>query len=82
VAAPVGDHRRELNSGELTECGLALSIRRFEGPIRRTREGGSKWEPIKILLEGDGNSNKMNTGQTSEHHPSERSLLVKVGNFH
>jgi hypothetical protein len=31
-----------------------------EGPIRRTREGGSEWEPIKILLEGDGNSNKMN----------------------
>jgi hypothetical protein len=22
---------------------------------------GSEWEPIKILLEGDGNSNKMNT---------------------
>jgi hypothetical protein len=28
-----------------------------EGPIRRTREGGSEWEPIKILLEGDGDSN-------------------------
>jgi hypothetical protein len=25
-----------------------------------TREGGSEWEPIKILLEGDRNSNKMN----------------------
>jgi hypothetical protein len=22
--------------------------------------GGSEWEPIKILLEGDQNSNKMN----------------------
>jgi hypothetical protein len=31
-----------------------------EGPIRRTREGGSEWEPIKILLYGDGNSYKMN----------------------
>jgi hypothetical protein len=32
-----------------------------EGPIRRTREGGgSEWETIKILLEGDGGSNKMN----------------------
>jgi photosystem II stability/assembly factor-like uncharacterized protein len=31
-----------------------------EGPIRRTREGGSEWEPIKILLDGDRNSNKMN----------------------
>jgi hypothetical protein len=38
-----------------------VSIRYYEGPIRRTREGGSEWEPIKILLEGDGNSNKMNT---------------------
>jgi hypothetical protein len=25
-----------------------------------TREGGSEWEPIKILLEGDWNSSKMN----------------------
>jgi hypothetical protein len=35
----------------------------FEGPKRRTREGGggSEWEPIKILLEGDRGSNKMNT---------------------
>jgi hypothetical protein len=29
----------------------------IEGPIRRTRQGGSEWEPIKILLEGDGTSN-------------------------
>jgi hypothetical protein len=94
-------------------------------------EGGSEWEPIKILLEGDGNSNKTNsasntrhrlttqvglvhtvtevilnlgtksqphrpenaaehqnsspltnTGQTGEHHWSDRSLLVKPGDFH
>jgi hypothetical protein len=33
-----------------------------EGPIRRTREGGgSEWEPIKILLEGDVDSYKTNT---------------------
>jgi hypothetical protein len=37
------------------------SFEGIEGPIRRTREGGSEWELIKILLEGDGNSNKMNT---------------------
>jgi hypothetical protein len=37
----------------------------FEGPIRRTKEGGSEWEPIKILLEGDGNSNKMNTASNT-----------------
>jgi hypothetical protein len=102
-----------------------------EGPIRRTREGGSEWEMKKILLEGDGNSNKMNTasntrlrlttkvgqahvaagvpldlgtntppsdprnaaenqnsslqthtGQTGEHHRSDRSLPVKLSNFH
>jgi hypothetical protein len=33
----------------------------FEGPKRRTREGGSEWESIKVLLEGDRDSNKMNT---------------------
>jgi hypothetical protein len=93
-------------------------------------EGGSEWEPIKILLGGDGDSNKMNTatntrlrlttqvgqahvatgvpldlgtntafrlenaaehqtsspltntGQTGEHQRSDRSLLVKLGDFH
>jgi hypothetical protein len=91
----------------------------------------SEWEPIKILLEGDGDSNKTNTasntrlqlttqvgqahtatemlldlgtnyqphrpenaaehntralltyiGQAGEHHRSDRSLLVKPGDFH
>jgi hypothetical protein len=37
----------------------------FEGPIRRTSEGGSEWEPIKILLEGDGDSYKMNTASNT-----------------
>jgi hypothetical protein len=95
------------------------------------QRGGSEWEPIKILLEGDGYSNKTNTasntrlqlttqvgqvhaatevllnlgtnsqphrpenaaehqnsspltntGQTGEHHRSDRSLLVKPGDFH
>jgi hypothetical protein len=27
--------------------------------------GGSEWEPIKILLEGDENSNKMNTASNT-----------------
>jgi hypothetical protein len=27
--------------------------------------GGSEWELIKILLEGDGNSNKMNTASNT-----------------
>jgi hypothetical protein len=36
-----------------------------EGPIRRTREAGSEWEPIKILLKGDGYSNKTNTASNT-----------------
>jgi hypothetical protein len=36
-----------------------------EGPIRRTREEGSEWELIKILLEGDGDSNKTNTASNT-----------------
>jgi hypothetical protein len=95
------------------------------------QRGGSEWEPIKILLEGEGDSNKRNTasntrlrlstqvgqvhvatgvllnlgtnvqphrpknavehqtlspltntGRTGEHHRSDRSLLVKLGDFH
>jgi hypothetical protein len=30
-----------------------------EEPIRRTREGASEWEPIKILLEGDRGSDSL-----------------------
>jgi hypothetical protein len=53
------------------------------------QRGGSEWEPIKILLEGDGNSNKMNSlGRTpkithsallpsvSQNHAATRVLLV------
>jgi hypothetical protein len=36
-----------------------------EGPIRRTREGRSEWEPIKILLKGDEDSNKTNTASNT-----------------
>jgi hypothetical protein len=49
----------------------------IEGPIRRTREGGSEWEPIKILLEGDGNSNKMNTASNTSVR-----LTTQVGRAH
>jgi hypothetical protein len=38
---------------------------RPEGPIRRTRERGGEWEPIKILLEGGGNSEKMSTASNT-----------------
>jgi hypothetical protein len=56
-----------------------------EGPIRRTREGGSECESIKILLEGDRGSNKMNTAsntrlrlttQVGQDHAATRVLLA------
>jgi hypothetical protein len=45
-----------------------------EGPIWRSREGGSEWEPIKILLEGDENSNKTNAASNTRLR-----LTTKVG---
>jgi hypothetical protein len=50
---------------------------KIEGPIRRTREGGSEWEPIKILLEGDRNSNKMNKASNTRLR-----LTTQVGQVH
>jgi hypothetical protein len=52
-------------SGGIPEVMLQMPNAAPEGPIRRTREGGSEWEPIKILLEGDGNSYKMNTASNT-----------------
>jgi hypothetical protein len=48
-----------------------------EGPIRRTREGGREWEPVKILLEGDENSNKTNAASNTRLR-----LTTKVGQAH
>jgi hypothetical protein len=48
-----------------------------EGPIRRTREGGSEWELIKILLEGDGDSYKTNTASNTRLR-----LTTQVGQVH
>jgi hypothetical protein len=45
--------------------------------MRRTREGGSEWEPIKILLEGDGDSNKTNTASNTRLR-----LTTQVGQAH
>jgi hypothetical protein len=38
---------------------IDLGHRRTE--LATKEGGGSEWEPIKILLDGDSNSNKMNT---------------------
>jgi hypothetical protein len=40
-------------------------------------KGGSEWEPIKILLEGDGDSNKMNTASNTRLR-----LTTQVGQAH
>jgi hypothetical protein len=53
------------------------SLWESEGPIQRTREGGSEWEPIKILLEGDESSNKMNTASNTG-----LQLTTQVGQAH
>jgi hypothetical protein len=37
----------------------------LEGPIDEPKRRGSEWEPIKILLEGDGISSKMNTASNT-----------------
>jgi hypothetical protein len=48
-----------------------------EGPKRRTREGGSEWEVIKIILEGDGDSNKTNMASNTRLR-----LTTQVGQAH
>jgi hypothetical protein len=49
----------------VTKWTEAIPLKNIEGPIRRTRVGGRLWEPIKILLEGDGGSNKTNTASNT-----------------
>jgi hypothetical protein len=41
------------------------------------QRGGSEWEPIKVLLEGDENSNKMNTASNTRFR-----LTTQVGQAH
>jgi hypothetical protein len=66
-----------MSSSVTSPLHLADSTRTCEGPIRRTREGGSEWKPIKILLEGDGNSNKMNAASNTL-----LQLTTQVGQAH
>jgi hypothetical protein len=55
--SPNSLHDFKRNFGECWNTSWVIS----EGPKWRTKERGSEWKPIKILLEGDGDSNKMNT---------------------
>jgi hypothetical protein len=63
----VGNFMTSVEASTSSNHSLLMMAERFEmilkceGPKRRTREGGSEWELIKILLEGDRGSNKMNT---------------------
>jgi hypothetical protein len=41
------------------------------------QRGGSEWEPIKFLLEGDGYSNKMNTANQNTS-PTQLAKLAKT----
>jgi hypothetical protein len=41
------------------------------------QRGGSEWEPLKILLEGDGDSNKTNTASNTRLR-----LTTQVGQVH
>jgi hypothetical protein len=59
-----------------TGAGTFVRAREDEGPIRQTR-GGGEWEPIKILLEGDGDSNKTNTASNTRLR-----LTTQVGQAH
>jgi hypothetical protein len=71
------DTRGQAQDGDALNVINAPQTGNAEGPIRRTREGGSEWEPIKILLEGDGNSNKMNTASNTRPR-----LTTQVGQAH
>jgi hypothetical protein len=60
----------------IRQLGRAVAARLAEGPKRRTR-GGIEWKPIKILLEGDGYSNKTNTASNTRLR-----LTTQVGQVH
>jgi hypothetical protein len=41
------------------------------------QRGGSEWEPLKVLIEGDGYSNKMNTANQNTS-PTQLPKLAKT----
>jgi hypothetical protein len=52
-------------------------VQYHEGPIRLTRERGSEWELIKILLEEEGGSNKTNMASNTRLR-----LTTQIGQVH
>jgi hypothetical protein len=75
---PSLDLRLVRDNKDLNNKLLVPALIPLEGPIRQTREGGgSEWEPIKILLEGDEDYNKMNTASNTRLR-----LTTQVGQAH
>jgi hypothetical protein len=60
-------------STDVLSVGMMAVKDRYGEPARR----GGEWEPIKILLEGDENSNKMNTASYTRLR-----LTTQVGQAH
>jgi hypothetical protein len=50
---------------KVSSLGARRILAKFEGAIQQTRGGGGEWEPLKILLEGDGDSYKTNTSSNT-----------------
>jgi hypothetical protein len=75
TTSPRWEEAASIRVGAEEEHGPPLM--QIEGPIRRTRDGRSEWEPRKILLEGDGDSNKTNTASNTRLR-----LTTQVGHAH
>jgi hypothetical protein len=78
-SASVGIEQRSTVCGKII-CGCnssGIAVASQDIKIVWTREGGREWESIKILLEGDGGSNKMNTTSNTRLR-----LTTQVGQDH
>jgi hypothetical protein len=76
----VRPHQAESTKGKNVMVGESKPD--FEGPKWRTRGAGSEWEPIKILLEGDGGSNKMNTASNFTNPRTQRNTKLELTDLH
>jgi hypothetical protein len=68
---------RQIHNARILPTGAATRPARLLTDRYGEPEGGSEWEPIKILLGGDGNSNKMNAASNTL-----LQLTTQVGQTH
>jgi hypothetical protein len=54
-----------------------VTVQQLKDRYGESERGGSEWEPIKKLLKGDGDSNKMNTASSTRLR-----LTTQVGQDH